>query len=131
MGSWANIQWLKVRGRPGPSDPVRGEWAGDVRLEDPEFLFRDARERALGHAEILGEYVFRSMGEPIGEQEGLFLREVAVVEDEQELAPVPLQSLDRVRDAGPEVPEVAFAYVILEGATALVGGGDAARPLSM
>src|SRR2546425_10645085 len=64
------------------------------------------------------------MGEPVGEQEGLFLREVAVVEDEQELAPASFQALDRVRDAGPEVPEVAFAHIVLEGATVLVNGGD-------
>ena len=64
------------------------------------------------------------MGEPVGDQERLILVEVAVVEDEQELATVALQSLERVRDAGREVPDVALADIVLEGATVLVDGGD-------
>ena len=64
------------------------------------------------------------MGEPVGDRERAVFAEVPVVEDEQELAAVALQALDRVRDAGREVPQVPFADVVLEGAAFLVDGGD-------
>jgi len=62
--------------------------------------------------------------EPVGQQEGLVLREVAVVEHQQELAPL-MKALDRVRDAGGEVPQVAQTDVVDEVAPVLVDGADA------
>src|SRR5947209_1508702 len=53
------------------------------------------------------------MSEPVGDEEGLVLGEVAVVEDQQELAAL-LQPLDRVRDARWEVPQVSLANVVDE-----------------
>ena len=60
------------------------------------------------------------MRHPIGEQKCFFLGKVAVVEDEQELATVALQSLNRVRNAGREIPKVTFADVVLECAAFLI-----------
>jgi hypothetical protein len=64
--------------------------------------------------------------EPVGDQEGLVLREVAVVEHKEELAAL-LQSLNRVRDACGEAPEVALADVD-EVAALRIDGRDASPP---
>ena len=70
------------------------------------------------------------MRHPVRDQEGRVFREVAVVEDEQELAAVDLalKTLDRVRHARREVPQVALPYIVDEGPALLVDGGDAALP---
>ena len=78
----------------------------------------------FGHAEVLGENLFGDVGQKVRDQEGRILVEVAVVEDEQELATVPLESLERVGDAAREVPDVALADIVLEGMTVPVDGGD-------
>ena len=109
---------------PGADDPIRGERAGHLRLEDVELLLGDVGEGAFGHAEVLREDLFRDVGQKVRDQEGQILVEGAVVEDEQELATVPLQSLERVRDAAREVPDVALADIVLEGVPVLVDGGD-------
>ena len=64
------------------------------------------------------------MGEPVGDRERAVLAEVAVVEDEEELATIALQALERVRDSGGEIPQVSLADVVLEGAALLIDGGD-------
>jgi hypothetical protein len=69
--------------------------------------------------------------EPIGEEEGLLLREVAIVEHEQELAAIALESLNRVRDARREVPQLALADVVLKCVTVLIDGGDAGAPFEL
>src|SRR5947199_4391080 len=107
---------------PGAGDAIRRQRPGNRSLENPEVFLRDAVERAYRHVEIFGENFFRSMCHPIGEQEGLLLGEVAVVKDEQELAAVALDSLDRVRDACRKIPEVTLADVLLKGASVLVNG---------
>ena len=110
--------------RPRAGDPIRVERARHLRLEDVQLLLGDAGKRAVGHAEVLGQDLFRGVGQPVRDQERRLLAEIAVVEDEQELAAVALQSLDRVGDAGREVPDVALADIVLEGVAFLVDGGD-------
>src|SRR4029078_13021997 len=96
-----------------PLDRVGAERAGNRPGEDVALVvhvLRDVRERGLGHAEVLTEDVARRVLEPIGYEEGLVLREVAVVEDEQELTAL-LEPLDGVRGAareGPEAPPAAL-----------------------
>ncbi len=58
---------------------------------------------------------------------GIVLREAAVVEHQQELAAL-FQALDRMRDDRREVPQVALADVVDEGASLFVDGGDAGTP---
>ena len=60
----------------------------------------DVGEGGLGDAEVLGQHFARGVLEPVGDQEGLVLGEVAVVEDQQELAAL-FQALDGVGDARP------------------------------
>src|SRR6478752_5500981 len=63
--------------------------------------------------------------EPVADEEGLVLREVAVIKYQQELDPF-LQPLDGVGDTGREVPDVARADVVNEVAPLGVNGGDTA-----
>ena len=104
------------------------ERAGHLRLEDVELFLGDVGEGAFGHAEVLGENLFGDVGQKVRDQEGRILVKVAVVEDEEELATVPLESLKRVGDAAREVPDVALADIVLEGMTDLVDGGDSHPP---
>lgn len=83
----------------------------------------DVVERRLRDAEVPGEEISWGMREPVGYQECLVLREVAVVEDQQEFAI--FEHLNGMRKAGPEVPQVATPDVVDEVASALVDGGDA------
>jgi hypothetical protein len=74
--------------------------------------------------------------EQVGDQKRLVLRKVAVVKDQQELATF-LKALDRVRNDRREIPQVAFADIVDEGAALLVNRGDAStsgkheRPLRL
>ena len=125
IGSWASSRWLKLVGTgPAPATRSAASGPGTFDWKMKSSFVGDVGEGALGHAEVLGQDLFRSVGEPVGERERVIFAEVAVVEDEQELAAVALKSLDRVRDAGREVPQVPFADIVLEGAAFLVDGGD-------
>ena len=137
IGSWAEqavAERLLGTVPAGESHGVRGERPGHLRREDVALVLdvdRDVGERLLGHAEVLGQHVAGGVREPVGDQERLVLGEVAVVEDEQELAAL-LQPLDRVRDPGREVPEVARADVVDEVAALLRRSAVMrARPASM
>ena len=88
----------------------------------------------LGHGEVLGQYVFGRVREPVRDQKGFVFREVSIVEDQKEFAV--LQRLNRMWKSGPEIPQVAAADVVDEVAALGVDGGDAGaagqheRPLS-
>jgi hypothetical protein len=53
-------------------------------LHSPSCKCQAPKLRESGKVRIFGQNFFWSMGEPVAEQEGLLLGEVAVVEDEQE-----------------------------------------------
>jgi hypothetical protein len=110
--------------RPGADDPLRAERAGHRRVEDVELVVGDVGKGAFGHVEVLGENLPRRMRQPVRELKRRVRVEVAVVVDEQHLAAVVGEALDRVRDAGREVPDVTLAHVVLEGAQLRVDGGD-------
>src|SRR5215211_3421809 len=68
----------------GRVDRVRGQRAGHLPGEDVARMVdvtRDVAKGGLGDAEVFGQYLGRRMSEPVGDEEGLVLREVAVVED--------------------------------------------------
>ncbi len=68
-------------------DRVSRQRAGHVPWEDPPRLLKVPRQTAkggLGQAEVLGQYLARRMSEPVANQESFVLREVAVVEHQQE-----------------------------------------------
>src|SRR5215472_17409767 len=112
------------RWRSRADDPIRGERAGHFRLKDIKLFLGDIGEGAFGYAEILCEYGIRDVREKVGNQEGLVFVEVAIVEDQQELRPLALESLERVWDAAGKVPDVTFAQIIQKGMTVLVDRSD-------
>ena len=65
------------------------------------------------------------MVQPVGQQERLELVEVAVVEDQQELAAILAQALNRVRYAAREQPEISFVHVFHERPALLIDCRDA------
>ncbi len=120
-------------------DHVRGHRARHLAREDVALVLDvdgDVGEGGLWDAEVLGQHVTRRVLEQVGEQEGLVLREGAVVEDQQELTAV-FEPLEGVGNHRREVPQVTLAHVVDEGASLLVDGGDAAaagehvRPLGL
>ena len=74
--------------------------AGDLSLEDPEILQRDSRESLSRHAKILGQEGLGDVTEPVGDAKGAKLREVPVVEDEDEMAGFVAEALDRIALSG-------------------------------
>jgi hypothetical protein len=84
--------------RPGAGDPLRAERAGHRRIEDVELVVGEVSKGALGHLEVLGENLPWRMRQPVREQKARVLVELAVVGDEQHLAAVVGEALDRVRD---------------------------------
>ena len=109
--------------------------AGDlVGIERPRKRRREdvelARVGHVGeggsvHAEILGQHVGRHVLDPVTEQEGVVLVEIAVVEHQQKLGAVGTQALNRMRDAWREIPQVADADVVDEIAALRIDRGDA------
>jgi hypothetical protein len=97
---------------------------------------RQRVERRLGDPKVLSEHVAGRALEPVGDQERLVLGEVAVVEHEQELRPL-VERLDRMREPGWEVPQIAGRDVIEKQPTLLVedahpaAAGDHVRPLGL
>ena len=52
------------------------------------------------------------MRHPLREQERIVFRKHTLIEDQEELASVWPQALDRMRIAGREVPQIALAHVV-------------------
>lgn len=61
---------------------------------------------------------------PVGQDKGRLLREVAVIENEEELSSVLTKTLQRVRDTAGEVPQVALLQVVDEVAALIVESSD-------
>ena len=99
--------------------------ARERSLEDVLLGLGEGVEDLGREAEVFRQHRLGRVREPVREQEGGFLAEVAVVEDEQELRAVWRETLERVRVARGEVPEVAFEEVVHEHAAFGVEGGDA------
>ena len=127
IGFCASMRWLKLCG----TGVRAGDLVGARAVPAPVPGRCRARSgRACGqkrgrHAEILGQHLGRRVLEPVAEQEGVVLVEVAVVEHQQELAAVGTEALDRMRDAGGKIPEIADADVVDEVAALRVDRGDA------
>src|SRR6201999_3126666 len=113
-------------GAPDPSENVNGcggaalsptptpcpaGVAGLFALEDVEVAQRDVLEGLDGNAEVLGENVRRRMREPFRYQEGGEFGGLAFIETDKEFAAVGAEALQRMRQAGGEIPEIAFFHV--------------------
>ena len=96
---------------------------------------KDVKFARVGHvgeggsvcAEILGQHIGRHVPDPVAEQESVVLVEIAVVEHQQKLGAVGSETLDRMRDARREIPQVADTDVVDEIAPLRIDRGDARR----
>lgn len=90
---------------------------------------RDILEALGWHCEVHGKNFRRCVCHPFVDEQRVVFRRVAVVEAEDELAAVLADTLQRVRQAGGEVPQASLVHVLDVGAAVLIDGGDAARAL--
>ena len=97
----------------GPARPCPGGGLGllkrarDLALEDPAIVQRDVGEGFGRDAEVHGQDIGRGVRQPVGGRQGVELGAGPVVERQHELGPVGAQALQRVRQAGREVPQIA------------------------
>ena len=96
--------------------------SGPWRNRPPSW---EAVEGRRGKPEILGEQLLRRVADPVGDAEGAELGEVAVVEDEDEVAGPVAERLDDVAVAAREIPDVAGFEVV--GLRAAVGSMTVVR----
>ena len=89
--------WSGVAGFSGGTRP-----AGEVHL-----VLREPVERRFGQAEVLGQERLGGVADPVGDAEGAELREIAVVEDQDEVRRLVAQALEHVTVAAREIPDVA------------------------
>ena len=101
----------------------RGRHVAGEHVPSVADVGRQVVEGRLGHPEVLRQHLARGVVEPVGDQERLVLGEVAAVEHEQELDAV-LERLDRVRQPGREVPQVADPDVVDEQPALLIEDAD-------
>src|SRR5579864_5074675 len=80
---------------------------GNLARSNVYFLLRERSERSLWQPEISRQNLGRSAGDPVGDAKGAELREMAVVETQQEMALLGTQSLQRVAVPAGEIPGVA------------------------
>ena len=116
-----------ARSRP---NGIAGERARGLPGENIPFVLdvdRDVGERGFGDTEVLGQDVARRVRKQIRDQEGLVLREAAIVEHKEELAAI-LEALDRMRDNRREIPKIARADIVDERASLLVDGANSGVP---
>src|SRR6202043_1504068 len=95
-------------------------------LEDVEIAQRDILERFGRNTEVLGEDIWRRMREPFRYQEGGELGGLAFIETDKEFAAVRAEPLQRMRQAGGEIPEIAFLHIGDIGSAQFVENGDSA-----
>src|SRR5258708_34235941 len=87
-------------------------------------------EQRRRNTEIFAEHFGRRMFEPIGDQEGVVFVEIAVVEYQKEFTTVRTESLDGMRNAGGEIPQIADAHRINEIPPLRLDGREARTALN-
>src|SRR5271167_284978 len=90
---------------------VRCQIAGQRTLEDPEVLQRNLGEGLGRNAKILGKHFGRRMSEPVGHQQRIELAGVTIVKADHKFTAVRSETLQRMRLARWEVPEVALVDI--------------------
>lgn len=85
---------------------------------------RDVGKCSLRYAEILRQNLAGHVGEQVRDQKGLVFRKAAAVENQKEFATF-LETLDRMRNGGGKIPQIAHADIVDKGASLFVDGGDA------
>ena len=109
---------------PGAGSSGKGGGTGPVGNID--FLLREVREGRSGEVEVPGQNLGRRMAEPVCDREGPELREIAVVEHQNESAGAGTEALDRMAVAAREIPNIARTEIGDLGPVFRVDRGDAA-----
>src|SRR5271167_673577 len=116
--------------RPLPALQRRsGNRRWNFALGEVNLFLREAIEGGGGHAEILGKQFPRSMADPVRDAEGTKLREVAVVENQNEVARLVAQRLDDMTMTARKIPDVARPKIIRLGTALRIDNGGAHRTL--
>lgn len=121
---------LVERGEAGAAgDVLRGDVARlGVAGEDPELVSGDVVEGGNVGAEVFGEDGFGVAEEEFRGEEGVFLGEGAVVEDEEEFAAL-FEGLDAGRGSGWKESHVALFDVVDESFAVFVDGLDSSAAI--
>ncbi len=104
---------------------IRSQRLRQIRREDVELLLGKLGNVARRQIGVLHEHLRRRVGHELGEQEGVVLGEVPLVEDQQELTTVRPQALNRVGISRREEPQITFADVIDEHGSVRIEHRDA------
>src|SRR6266853_7008793 len=89
-------------------------------LKDVRRPLRHFVECRCRYVEVLREYVLGRVCHPVRNQESLEFIEIAIVEDEQKLASVWAQTLNRMRHSWWEEPKVALPDVVDKASTPVI-----------
>ena len=103
--------------------------SGGTRPRQVDLLFGKAVERRFRQAEVLGQQRLGRVADPVGDAERAELGEVAVVEDQDEVAGLVAQALKHVAVAAGEIPDVARLEIIGLGVALRIDDGRAHAPL--
>ena len=82
-----------------------------IALVDPPVVERNVLEGVHGLPKVLGKHLRRRVRKPIGHEQRVEFGGFAVVEGEDKLGAVGLQTQQRMGKAGGEVPEIALLHV--------------------
>ena len=97
-------------GSYNPATAGRGQQAESC--QEIDLGFRKAVEGRGRQPEILGEQLLRGVSQPVADAEGAEFGEVAVVENEDEVARLVAQGLDDMTVPAREIPDIAWTEVI-------------------
>ena len=103
MGQWRGLPALQRGGRGHRRRLPLGEI---------DFLLREIVEGRGWNAEVFGQGVFVHQTDPVADAERAELGEVAVVENEEEMAGLVAERFDDVAVATREIPEVAGTEIV-------------------
>ena len=108
---------------------VLGKRSGDFGLKNEPLLVGHNFHGRPGHYKISRNDVLRRMRHPVGQQNRLIFREVAIVKHQQEFRAVGREPLDGVRYPRREIPEIPFLHVGDETLSVGIDTSDARRPI--
>lgn len=94
-------------------------------LEDVLLFLGEVVEELGGEMEVFGNNGLWCVGKPIGQDEGGLLRKATVIKNEKKFGTVLTETLERMRYAAGEVPEIALLEVVDEVAAFVVKSSNA------
>src|SRR4051794_3789951 len=87
IGAKCKIMWRDAEGS-GRCPLIFFKRPGNFILKDEKLLLRHTVQRPLGNTKVLRQYLPRRVRHPVAQKHSLIFREVAVIEDQQELGAI-------------------------------------------